>query len=156
MKNIYFAKSRKKYEGQSLFEVVIALAITALIIISLVSLASNSVRNSTYSKNNALAATYAQELSEWLRSQRDVDMGKFVTNTLSPTWCFPTLSWSLAGPCNGVNPIPSTQFFREVTFTTSLVNAKTLIQADVVVSWNDSQGTHKVKSSTNFSDWRQR
>lgn len=156
MKNVIVLKNKILQSGQSLFEVVVALAITALIIVSLVSLASNSVRNSTYSKNNALAATYAQELTEWFRSQRDADIATFTTNTLSPTWCFPTLSWNYLGACNGGNPIPTTQFFREATFTTSLVNGKTLIQADVTVSWDDSQGTHKVKSSTNYSDWRQR
>lgn len=156
MKRFDITNYKKRFGGQSLFEVVVALAITALIIVALVSLASNSVRNATYSKNNSLASTYAQELTEWLRSQRDANMTVFTTNTLSPTWCFPSLNWNYVGACNGGNPIAGTQFFRQATFTSTLVNAKTLIQADVTVSWDDSQGTHSVKSSTNFADWRQR
>jgi len=46
-------------KGQSLFEVVVALAISALIIITLVSVVGNSIKNATFSKNKTLAANYA-------------------------------------------------------------------------------------------------
>lgn len=142
--------------GQSLFEVVVALAITGLLIVSIVSLVSNSIRNATFSKNKSVAATYAQEATEWLRGQRDNNITTFETNALTSMWCLRTLSWDLAGGCLDSYQIPGTPFTREVTFTVSTVNGKTLIQADVIVFWEDSQGIHQIDNSTDFTDWRER
>lgn len=156
MKTLTYQNSR----GQSLFEVVIALAISALIIVSLVSLVSSSIRNTTFSKNKTLAARYAQEGTEWLRGQRDEDIATFKTNTLTPIWCFKDLSFSIVGPCGTGDEIDGTPFKREIVFSSTSVNVggvnKIVIQADVSVVWEDSQGFHEVKSATNFVDWRER
>jgi len=45
----------KSQSGQSLFELVVAIAISALIIVAMVSLAVNSIQNSNFAKNKALA-----------------------------------------------------------------------------------------------------
>jgi len=146
-------------KGQSLFEVVVALAISALIITTIVSLVSNSIRNSTFSKNKTLAARYAEEATEWLRGERDREITAFRTNiqtSLNSPRCFNSLSWSGIGACSPGEVIADTPFTREMTFSISLIGAKDLIQADIVVFWNDSQGYHEVRSATNFGDWRQR
>ncbi len=142
--------------GQSLFEVLVALAISTIIVISLISLVSNSIRNTTFSRNKTLAARYAQEATEWLRGQRDEDMETFKTNTLTIIWCLSDLAWNTPGSCADDNTIEDTNFIREVTFNSSLLGGKSIIQADVLVTWDDSQGVHEVRSSTNFSDWRER
>ena len=59
--------------GQSLFEVVFAVAIAAMILVGIVSLATTSTRNSIFSRNNSQATKYAQEVVEWLREERDKD-----------------------------------------------------------------------------------
>ncbi len=150
-------------KGQSLFEVVVAVAISALIMVSLVSLVSNSIQNASFSRNKALAGTYAQEATEWLRGQRDNDVAAFSTNALTPTWCLKDLSWtpSQARACSADDDkLPNTPFTRQATFSISAVDdngvIKDLIEAKIVVSWEDSQGSHQVASVTNFSDWRQR
>ncbi len=145
-----------RQKGQSLFEVVIALAISALIIVALVSLVTNAIRNATFAKNSTLASRYAQEATEWLRGQRDSDIEIFTMNIATPTWCLKDLSWSQSGTCGLNDVIAGTPFIREAVFTNSTLNGKTLIEADVTVSWEDSQGAHEVKSATNFTDWRQR
>jgi len=142
--------------GQSLFEVVVALAISALIIVTLVSLVSNSIQNATFSKNKALATSYAQEATEWLRGQRDTDVNTFEANALTPTWCLQDLSWRNTGSCDTGEEIASTPFTREVNFTVDTVSGKTVVEADIYVFWTDSLGLHQVVSATNFSDWRQR
>lgn len=143
--------------GQSLFEVVIAIAISALIIVSVVSLATNSIRNASYSKNNSLAANYAQETVEWLRGQRDNDVMIFMTNVQENlVWCFSTLSWTNPTTCLNSETISGTPFLRQGNFSTTVVNGKTIVEVDITVSWTDAQGTHEVKSTTNFTDWRQR
>jgi len=159
----------KIQSGQSLFEVVVALAISALVIVTLVSLATNSIRTSIYSKNNSLATTYANQAIEWLRGQRDSNPTTFKTKatalTTSPGGCFNTLPTALTGwpttvPTNCPTPttIAGTSLVRRIKFTitTTPAPAKTLVQADVTVSWTDSQGKHTVTSATVFSDWRQR
>lgn len=145
-----------KERGQSLFEVVVAIAISALIVVTIVSLVSNSLRNATFSKNSAQAASYAQEAVEWLRSQRDSDIAAFITNTTTPVWCFRDLSWAISGACLDTQVISGTPFLREARFSSSLVSGKTAIEASVVVSWSDSQGLHQITNATSFTDWRQR
>ena len=148
---------RRHEKGQSLFEMMLALAVSTLIIVAIVALTSNAIRNTTFSKNKTLATRFSQEATEWLRGERDADFPTFETRALTPLYCLPSLSWTSAsiGACTGGQEISNTIFKREVTFSSSLVNGKTLIQAGVKVYWTDSQGTHEVRSVTNFSDWRQ-
>lgn len=142
--------------GQSLFEVVIAIAVTAIIVVALVSLTSSAVRNATFSRNNTLASRYAQEATEWLRGQRDGDVDDFMNKSLIPTWCLSNLSWNQSGTCANNNVIPGTLFVRQVNFIRTTVSGKVLVEARLRVSWQDTQGNHEVVSSTQFADWRQR
>lgn len=148
--------------GQSLFEVVVSLAISALIITALVSLVSSSIRNATFSRNKNQAASQAQAATEWLRSQRDSDINTFMTKVSlyspAPTpYCFVSLSWANQRTCGDGDFASGTQFIRQGIFTvTASPGGKTIVEADVTVSWLDSQGLHEVTSATNFTDWRQR
>lgn len=143
--------------GQSLFEITLALAITTVIIIAIVALTATSIRNTTFSKNKTLATSYSQEATEWLRGQRDADFQIFESRALIPKYCLPALSWVSAsvGACGAGQEIVGTPFKREISFSTSVVNGKTLIQASTNVFWTDAQGLHEVRSVTNFSDWRE-
>lgn len=139
-----------------MFEIVVALAVSALIITGIVSLVAGSVRNSTYSKNSSRAAVYAQQATEWLRGQRDGDIDGFLVRAQSPVWCLKDLSWTLQRACIDGDEVSDTLFKRQLNFSITTDNNKTLIETDVTVYWQDSQGKHEVKSATNFSDWRQR
>ncbi len=150
------SKLKSVESGQSLFEVVIALAISALIVMALVSLVSNSIQNANFSKNKTLASNYAQEVTEWLRRERDTDITTFGTNVLTPTWCFQSLSWNKPFPCEEEDTIAGTPFLRQASFLINTIAGKTIIEASIIVSWVDSQGVHEARSATNFSDWRQR
>ncbi len=150
-------------KGQSLFELVIAIGISALIIVVLVSLVGNALQNAAFAKNGTLAGRFAQEATEWLRGQRDADTNLFVANVSSQPYdaarCFNTLSWSAIGPC-GEDDKLADFFIRQITFKS--VNGvvggvtKNIIEADITVSWTDSKGLHQVTNATDFSDWRQR
>lgn len=146
-------------KGQSLFELVVAIAISALIIVAIVSLTTNSIQISNFSKNKALAATYAQQATEWLRGQRDGDPTTFFAKATTPAWCLQNLvlTTPAANPstdCTG--KITGTIFNRWVTFTENVQGGKMVVEADVVVSWTDSQGVHEVINATNLADLRQR
>jgi hypothetical protein len=52
--------------------------------------------------------------------------------------------------------ITGTVLYREADFSTSLIGVKTVIDADIIVYWEDAQGIHEVRSTTAYADWRQR
>ena len=138
--------------GQSLFEVIIAVGLSALILSGVVSLAATSVRNSSFTRNNAQATKYAQEAMEWLRGQRDSGWTNLSSHSDASGLfsCLNTLPPSTWGSvCSGT--ITDTIFVRDVTLT--LVNSSR-IDALVNVSWTDAQGTHNVESQTRFTNWR--
>ena len=142
-----------RYEkGQSLFEVFLSLAVVTVIIVALVILASNAVRNTTYSKNKTLATRYSQEAIEWLRGERDADWDVFSLRALTSSYyCLQTLSWTSIGECGTSDTISNTSLIREAQFT---IDSPTQITIEVVVYWEDSQGVHETKTTTNFTDWR--
>ena len=143
----------KNESGQSLFEIILALAITTLIIVALVALTATSIRNTTFSKNKTLASRFSQEATEWLRGERDSNFAAFrahVEDSTENTRCLNNLVWTI-NPCGTVT-MDGTPFKREVVFRFS--DSDTVIKAEITVSWTDSGGLHEVKSSTNFSDWQ--
>lgn len=141
--------------GQSLFEVVIALAVITLIIVGIVVLSTVSIRNSSFSRDKNISSKYVQEAVEWLRSERNKSPAQFQGNAVG-TYCFNTLSWSNVGNCGSTEIISDTPFQREVVFNTRTLNGKTVIDADVVVFWYDGEGLHESRSSTTFNDLRER
>ncbi len=142
--------------GQSLFEVVMALAVATIIVVGIVALSATSIKNANYSRDKTLASKYSEEAIEWLRGERDTNFTTFVARI--GTWCFPSLSWSSAivGVCSSGDVIPNTIFKREITLLSSLVSGKTVIEASVKVYWEDSRAVHEVNTVTSFTDWREK
>jgi len=139
--------------GQSLFEVLLALAVITLTVVGIASLSTYAVSNTTYSRNKNQATRYVQEGIEWVRSERDNNITDFLSKA-SGTWCLSSLGWGSHSICNSSQLIVGTQFTRNLIFST--VIGKPVIQAEVKVSWNDSKSTREVSSTTYFSDWRLR
>ncbi len=145
----------KILSGQSLFEVVIALGVMSFVLVGIVSLAGASIRNSTFSNNNALASKYTQEGMEWIRQERDASWAIFsardAIDAVSTSYCLASLTpntWLSIPPTCGT--ITGTLFTREADLMT--VNVDT-VNAVVRVSWTDAQGTHTVRSATVFTNW---
>lgn len=149
----FLGRSMKLSSGQSLFEVVIALGVITIILVSLVILAALSISNATFSKNKTLATRLSQETLEWLRTERDTSWDTFVSHAATPTWCLTTLSWNsgFAGPCGVASTVNGTILSREVNF--SIVDSNT-VQVVVLLYWNDSQGSHESRTTTTFTNWR--
>ena len=142
-----------------------ALGIVALVILALVQLSSTSVSNTGFSRNNTKATRYAQELSEWLRGQRD-QLGWDVFSDsahalLAPgsERCVPSIgaNWGAtvqADVCtNGdVTEVIDNLFYRGVVFTS--VDAST-VQAAITVRWKEANKDFKIESTTRFTNWRE-
>jgi Tfp pilus assembly protein PilV len=141
---------KRNIKGQSLFEVVVALAMAAMIIVSVVVLATLSMQSSAFSKNKTLATRYGQDAIEWLRGQRD-NTTTFWDNVEVGNRCLVELVWTNLGNCDETEVITNTQFQRQVSFT-SIVDSG--VEAKVIVSWTDAKGYHESQTNTIFSDWR--
>jgi len=85
--------SNQNEKGQSLLEVVIALGVIVVVLVGLVKVTTQSVRNTSSSQNESLTARYATEVSEWLKNERDT-LGwvgfKAAFISRPGTWCLPT------------------------------------------------------------------
>jgi Tfp pilus assembly protein PilV len=161
--------------GQSLFEVVLAIGISAIIIIALVALTSSAIRNATFSKNKTLSTHLSQEATEWLRSQRDADWQTFINNIASPCTIPPHTqcllnppSWgNCAGSGGSCTDKIDNVFERKVSFSCKEISeanpegswklcndpSVNAVETLVVVSWEDAQGVHEAKSSTILTSW---
>lgn len=141
-----------------MFEVILALFIITMIIVAVVILSTNSISNSLFSRSKTQASRYSQEAIEWIRSQRETNFETFSTATDTTTYCLNSNPPSFAntGACTSSELISGTIFKRQVTFSKALVSGKTIIDATVVTSWNDSKGYHEARSVTNFGDIREK
>ncbi len=149
----------QQFSGQSLFEVVVAIGIAAMVLVGAVSLSTLSIRNSTFSKNDSVATKLAQEGSEYLRQQRDTNWVNFKANivtksclgaSFSTSTCAVnnTYSRSLSFVCNFIDPASPTPINKACSDTS--VN---VVNSYVIVSWTDGQGTHKVRDVTSLTRW---
>ena len=139
-------------KGQSLFEVVLVIGITSVVLVAIVNAAILSVKSSSYSRNKTLATKYSQEAVEWLRGQRDAGWTEF-SGKVNSTWCLKSLDWTIGRACGASENIIGTAFKREADLTYG-GDTKT-INSTVRVYWTDAQGYHDVKVNTFFSDWRE-
>lgn len=145
-------KVKNTQKGQSMFEVFLSLTVITVVIVALVILASNAIRNTTYSRNKTISTRYSQETIEWLRGERDMDWTIFSQRAVtSQYYCMQTLSWDNIGQCSSSDTIANTSLFREVGLT---IDDPEQIEAEVRVYWEDSQGMHEVRTTTKFTDWR--
>jgi len=140
----------KKIKGQSLLEVLIALAIAVIVVLALVRAVTVAIRNASFARSQASATKYAQEGMEWLRAERDKKWSDF-SDRAGATYCLNELSWPAAGPCFSSSFITGTSFQREAVLT-DLGGDK--IEAKVEVSWQDAQGTHQSQLFSYFTKWQ--
>jgi Tfp pilus assembly protein PilV len=148
---------KRRLSGQSLFEVMFAVAIASIIMMSVVALSKQTVSSSDFSRNNALASRYAQEAVDWVRSERDSDWSAFFTRAnANPTFCLEDLNvvgWGGAPPCSNVT---GTIFERSVVLTQVDLDSDPgveSVEAEVVVTWDDGKGAHRVSVISRLTNW---
>lgn len=146
---------KKFFFGQSLFELVVAIGIVGLILVAIISVATVSVRNTTFSKEQAVATRYTQQAMEWLRGQRDTDWDSFKARGTASgvTWCLNNLNWSSAGGC-GNRTIANTNYKREAELVYNAAAVSDEVRVTVVTSWEGSSGVHEARASTTLTNWK--
>lgn len=123
-------------KGQSLVEVVVALAVVVLAITALVRVTVTSIRNANFAKNRALATKYAQEWIEEARQLRDEQGDDFFTDTFAANTCS-------ASDTLGV-------FNRTRTCN---LNGGTMTVV-VTVSWTSGSISHESRLETYLTNWK--
>jgi len=139
----------KKAKGQSLLEVLIALAVATIVVLALVKAVTVAIRNASFARSQVSATKYAQEAMEWLRAERDKKWSDF-SDRAGATYCLNQLSWPAPSGCLPSSFITDTSFQRELVLTDLGLDK---IEAKVEVSWEDAKGIHKSQLFSYFTDW---
>jgi Tfp pilus assembly protein PilV len=144
----------KSTSGQSLIELLTALAVVLLVIVALVRATTISLRSSSFSKAQSQATAYAQEAIEWVRAERDKDWDEFSTRA-GVTFCLNSepVSWLSEGICSADDYTLGGRFKREATLT-SVDGEVNQVEVRVVVSWLESGGEHQSQITTYLTNWR--
>lgn len=142
-------KNKWIYDGQALFEMVIVIGILVLILGGIVVALTRSVKNTTFSDESAIASRLAQEGIEWVRQERDNSPWEdFKAKANNQTRCLRDLNWN-----NNTNDdcgLIDNKFKRTITLSEN----NDRITVDVVVEWENSEGTHESHLTTVLTDWR--
>jgi len=143
---------RRTKWGQSMFELLVAVFVVGITLTALLGLVTNSIGNTSFSRERTQAAKFTQEAVEWLRSERDSDWGVFKARS-SPAgtvYCLQSLSWT-----SSCGTIANSPFSREVTLINDPADPD-LVEARIKTSWQDANGTHESRVTTYFTNWRTR
>lgn len=140
-------KNKKNQQGQALFEVVMAVGVILILIIALISVATLSLFNAQFSRNQSLATKYAQEALEKIRAYRDNNSWEdFVANCetveLGIEEELSEKNFSLERDCylNEENPDLDCMIDTDEC------------QVKIEVFWTDSKGTHKSELKTKLNN----
>lgn len=150
-------------KGQSLIEVLIALAVVLIVLVALVSAVTVSVQSSDYSRKKAQASAYANQGMENIRVYRDSNWASFLglaNGTYGLAGSVPS------GGCPGLANLASV-FIRCVSLERSLIQSPPAdgdlngdgiddykVKVRVTVSWTDSKGTHTSDLVSYFTQWQ--
>ncbi|PWU22889.1 hypothetical protein C5B42_04875 [Candidatus Cerribacteria bacterium 'Amazon FNV 2010 28 9'] len=157
--------NRRTQSGQTLIEVIIALGLIVMVLITLVAALTLGFRNNQTAKEETLAKDRVREAIEWIRQLR-TSMGwdafySMVNNDGSTvTYCLDTLPTSVAaaqaltnGQCGNLQPLSgTTNFYRDMTLTIVGTNADE-IDVTVTVSWSSGGKNHDSTSTLNIKKW---
>lgn len=119
--------------GQSIIEVVIALALVAIVIVGLVKVTTVAMNNGSFARDQQTATKYAQEGLENARKLKEEDVNTF---------------WKKSGA--GTEIIG--KFTRQITYT--VIEANQTMKVEALVTWQDSKGTHQSSLKTSLTKWK--
>jgi len=135
---------------------MMAVFITAVTLVALLSLVGSSVSNSTFSRDRSEAVRYTTEVSEWIRTERDTDWNLLASraSATGSTYCVSSLSWDIQNVCRDIDLIANTKFTRELTLFYDAGSDPNLIEASIITRWSDSGGAHESRTVSQYTNWR--
>jgi Tfp pilus assembly protein PilV len=140
-------------EGQSLIEVIVAVGMMALLLVSLLALITISIKNSRLAQNRAQAVSLSQGGVELMRAFRDFSWTGFLQEADSTNYQLPQ-NWvvedSLGPVCDTVSIEINGVFSRCVTLSLSGIDT---VEVLVTTYWADGSQTKTVTQTTRLSKW---
>ena len=150
--------------GQTILEILVAAAIITTLFVGLLSLNTNSMKGSTYTKELNQANEYASQLADWLKNQKNTlgwttlfDLLNEDTNNDYVTYCFNNLPTSLNNfrnlsnsNCPSSSYITNTNFQRSAVFDLASHN-QGIINVEITVQWEE--GAKQVNLNTQLNRW---
>lgn len=123
-------------KGQTLIEVLVALATAGIVITAITVVVSASLNNAQFTKNQNAATNYAQQGMELVRQLRDSDIVTF--RTYSGTYCLAKNQTTLGIPQSTCSSANVDIFTRSVVITQGGCAANNA-QVSVSVAWTDGK-----------------
>jgi len=124
---------KKTILGQSIIEVIVALSLVVIVVLGLIKVTVVSINNAGFAKDQRTATKYAQEGLENARKEKEDNEAVF---------------WEKSG----TEEEEFGKFNRETTYTETEENQQ--MHVEVVVSWEDSKGTHESRLETFLTKWK--
>ncbi len=152
-----------KNKGFSLIEVLIFVSVFALFFVVAIAVVTVSLKNMKTNEHKILATRYAEELQEWLRSEKEIDWNVFtVHSSASPgsTYCFNSAIspiWPGAGACAGFTGVVGSDnpqiFKRQAVLVSTGANPVSQVTAQITVSWQEANQPFQVQLNSVFNPW---
>ncbi len=145
-------KLKKNSQGQSLVEVLIAIAIVTVVLITLVAAVVIALAGARFAKEKVKSNFLVQEGLEWVRSQRSALGWEDFLTRASPTgarYCLASLNFDWIGSCPE-SQIIDTLYTRELVLT---VVSSTQVKIDVAVSWKAGGKDFLSTTATTLAEW---
>ena len=148
--------------GFTIVEVLVAVAVVAMVMTAVVSGVSFSVKNTRFARDQALAVRYTQEALEWIRQVRDESGWRTFTNELGNdgnpvSYCLMSIPATFAefvalvnGLCQAGEVIGGTIYTRQMSLDLTGSEAT----AEVSVTWDEGGQTKEVLQRSTLYDWQ--
>lgn len=156
--------TRSSRSGQTLIEILIAITLIVMVLLTLVAGLTLGIRNNRFAKDQVLAKDYTRAAIESLRDFRsqlgwEAFFAAVSADGQTSTYCLPTLPQTVAefialsnNVCLTSDVIPATTYKRDVQMT--IPAGKTdEIQAKVRVLWMDGTKSHESTSTIVLKQW---
>lgn len=139
-------------KGIGLVEALLAVALGAILIVSLLTLNSFNIRNSLLVTENQKAISSTNLMLENLRAQKDTDFTAFYNkvnaNCVSSSCIIDPVSGITKASSIDKNPASPTSYF------TVTINSPTEIKVDIMTYWVVGSSNFSSPLSTLFTNWR--
>lgn len=165
----------KNESGFSLIEILVAVMILSVVLVASAQAVSRSIQSLSVEEHRIYAAYLAEEMADWLNTEREINWQTFTTFASSPpnprVYCVnmnvdpsaatpPTLATvlSVTGDCTGqargitgMAALGVPQIFHRVVELQPVGNPITRINVLVRVRWNDYGQNYEVPVRTSFT-----
>lgn len=148
-----------KTKAFSLIEVVIFIGILAMFFVTGMAVVVYSLQTMKVNQHKIVASQYAEQLSTWLRTQKEIDWNDFVSRytmvyPVESTFCFNTTlaQPSLPPPGSGCAMsdygLGTPAIFKRWVIITRRDATPSQIELDVTVEWKEGGNTYSIPFNT--------